>query len=281
MFLIIVLMLVVGLSVEVTTNQSIGGFVYNNKASQRGGGVHVEFSSNIIITANVYSNVSKNIGGGIHTTNSYVSILSGSVSYNVSSSDGGGIALYSSSGILSNVYFTNNISSNFGGAIYVGDGSGEIKLLDSVFFGNWSKSHGGAIYGVNTTNFTIQSNVFTNNYSSSTNTVITIASSISNLLLGSPFNNLKFITNVFSGYGSGSCAIWEEDLGALFDNDIKNHTIQNNVFYTNTFSYIYRDINTNVTLPKAPGYIYSSSVGILNTNSSYHDADPSSDNVGY
>jgi parallel beta-helix repeat protein len=280
-----------GFDVEVTTNQSIGGFVYNNKAIQKGGGIHVEFSSNIIITANVYSNVSQNIGGGIHTTNSYVSILSGSVSYNVSSYNGGGIALNLSSGILSNVYFTNNISSNFGGAIYVGDGSGKIELLNSVFFGNWSSNHGGAIYGVNTTNFTIQSNVFTNNYSSSTNTVITIASSISNLI-SSPFNNLKFITNVFSGYGSNSCAIWEEDLvvtNSLFDNDIKNHTIQDNIFYTNTFSYIYRDINTNATLGlgilKAPGYIYSNSVDILNSglSNSYHDANPSnaSGNVGY
>jgi parallel beta-helix repeat protein len=273
-----------GFDVEKTTNQSIGGFVYNNKASQRGGGIHVEFSSNIIITANVYSNVSKNIGGGINTTNSYVSILSGSVSYNVSSSDGGGISLYSSSGILSNVYFTNNISSNFGGAIYVGDGSGEIKLLNSIFFGNWSRNHGGAIYGVNTTNFTIQSNVFTNNYSSSTNTVITIASSISNL--SNPFGNLKFITNVFSGYGSNSCAIWEEDLvvtNSSFDNDIKKHTIQGNIFYTNTFNYIYRDINTNNILPpKTPGYIYSDSVDYLNIGlNTYHDANPSSDNVGY
>ena len=269
-----------GFDVEKTTNQSIGGFVYNNKASQKGGGINVEFSSNVIMTANVYSNVSQNIGGGINTTNSYVSILSGSVSYNVSSGNGGGIALYSSSGILSNVYFTNNISSNFGGAIYVGNGSGEIKLLNSIFFGNWSKNHGGAIYGVNTTNFTIQSNVFTNNYSSSTNTVITIASSI----LGSPFNNLKFITNVFSGYGSGSCAIWEEDLvvtNSSFDNDIKNHTIRNNIFYTNTFNYIYRDINVLASSTKTPGYIYSNSVDILNGNSSYHDADPSSGNVGY
>jgi parallel beta-helix repeat protein len=274
-----------GFVVERTTNQSIGGFVYNNKANLLGGGIYVEFSSNVIITANVYSNVSQNIGGGgIHTINSYVSILSGSVSYNVSSGNGGGIALYLSSGILSNVYFTNNISSNFGGAVYVGNGSGEIKLLNSVFFGNWSKDHGGAIYGVNTTNFTIQSNVFTNNYSSSTNTVITIASSISNL--SNPFGNLKFITNVFSGYGSNSCAIWEDDLvvtNTSFDNDIKNHTIRGNIFYTNTFSYIYRDINVNSTLPKAPGYIYSNSVDSLNSvlSNSYHDADPSSDNVGY
>jgi len=245
--------------------------------------VYLLSSSYNTISGSVYSNTAIK-GGGIHTTNSYVSILSGSVSYNISSSDGGGIALYSSSGILSNVYFTNNISSNFGGAIYVGNGSGEIKLLDSVFFGNWSKNHGGAIYGVNTTNFTIQSNVFTNNYSSSTNTVITIASSISNLLLGSPFNNLKFITNVFSGYGSGSCAIWEEDLvvtNSSFDNDIKNHTIRNNIFYTNTFNYIYRDINVLASSTKTPGYIYSNSVDILNGNSSYHDADPSSGNVGY
>ena len=268
-----------GVYLNRSTNTTISGSVYGNSANYYGGGVYLLSSSYNTISGSVYSNTAIK-GGGIHTTNSYVSILSGSVSYNISSSDGGGIALYSSSGILSNVYFTNNISSNFGGAIYVGNGSGEIKLLNSIFFGNWSRDHGGAIYGVNTTNFTIQSNVFTNNYSSSTNTVITIASSI----LGSPFNNLKFITNVFSGYGSGSCAIWEEDLvdGILsFDNDIKNHTIRNNVFYTNTFSYIYRDINTNVTLPKAPGYIYSNSVNILNGDSSYHDADPSSGNVGY
>ena len=261
-------------------NTTISGSVYGNSAGVDGGGVYLLSSSYNTISGSVYSNTAIR-GGGIYTTNSYVSILSGSVSYNVSSSDGGGIALYSSSGILSNVYFTNNISSNFGGAIYVGNGSGEIKLLDSVFFGNWSRNHGGAIYGVNTTNFTIQSNVFTNNYSSSTNTVITIASSI----LGSPFNNLKFITNVFSGYGINSCAIWEEDLVVTdpsFDNDIKNHTIQGNIFYTNTFNYIYRDINISAILPpKAPEYIYSNSVDILNSNSSYHDADPSSGNVGY
>jgi hypothetical protein len=97
---------------------------------------------------------------------------------------------------------------------------------------------------------------------------------------------LKFITNVFSGYGSGSCAIWEEDLvvaNSLFDNDIKNHTIQGNIFYTNTFNYIYRDINVLATLPKAPGYIYSNSVDSLNSvlSNSYHDANPSSGNVGY
>jgi predicted outer membrane repeat protein len=276
-----------GIALSSSVSNKINGMVCNNFTTNYGGGLYLSSSRDNTINSIVCSNIAKDNGGGIYITGSSNFYISSNVSYNVSYYNGGGIALNLSSGILSNVYFTNNVSSNFGGAIYVGDGSGEIKLLNSVFFGNWSSNHGGAIYGVNTTNFTIKSNVFTNNYSSSTNTVITIASSISNL--SEPFNDLKFITNVFSGYGSNSCAIWEEDLvvtNSSFDNDIKNHTIQGNIFYTNTFSYIYRDINTNATLgpgiPKAPGYIYSNSVDSLNNGLNYyHDANPSSGNVGY
>ncbi len=273
-----------GIQVEKTTNETITGIIYGNKANLRGGGIHVEYSSNVSIAGQIYSNFANLNGGGINITNSHF-YISGNVSYNISSNLGGGISLdLHSRGILENVFLTNNVSSNLGGAIYISNGSGMIEIKNSIFSGNWGKNHGGAIYGVNTTNLTIQSNVFTNNYSSSTNTVITIASSISNS--GSPFKSLKFITNIFSGYGANSCAIWEEDLvytNTLFDNDIKNHTIVDNVFYTNTFTYLYRDINTNSSpSPKLPGYIYSNEVDVFNTGDfSRHDASPSSGNVGY
>ncbi|MCS7299293.1 MAG: hypothetical protein RMJ37_04960, partial [Spirochaetia bacterium] len=142
-------------------------------------------------------------------------------------------------------------------------------ISNIISFNTTYNSIGGGLYGSNTVRLVVESNRFVSNVTAITSKTITLHSNIS-----SPWSNFVISRNTFIGGGINPVAIWEH--GSNPD-DIKEHSILNNTFVTNSYDRLYRDIFG------FPGDISSDLLGIniLNTTLNInHDASQASGNVG-
>ncbi|MGC8767555.1 MAG: hypothetical protein ACP5QP_07675, partial [Brevinematia bacterium] len=304
-----------GAGIFVLNSQSVEGIylsISSNSMSgymSMGGGYYIVGSEDVIL--NNVSNFNNTYFGGYigNTTNVFIAggqyYLNGGAIYldkiegslvNLTFEDNtnllsvGGVIIDITNGsyvVISNCTFTNNVGNVAGGIMINNSFSGNsynLSIVNSSFSGNVATNQskgGGALYAFNARTLVISNNTFANNFSYGNESKTLVLESTINLA----WDDLNIITNIFyGGVGSSPCAIWEE--GADSANDIKNHTIKDNVFYLSSYTNLYRDINI-LTGPGYPGYIESSTnstngLPLLNTTpSSYHDATTATGNVGY
>ena len=161
--------------------------IRNNSANDSGGGLCLLYSSNNTISGSVYSNRA-GIGGGLYLVNSTYNTISGSVYDNSANQYGGGLYLWESTSntISGNVY--GNSATNYGGGLYLGY-SPNTTISGSVY-GNSATNSGGGVYLNN-------SDYFTNTGWITNNTVTSLSGSGGGVYTNGSHLNSSF-TNVIN-----------------------------------------------------------------------------------
>lgn len=263
-------------AIEITNSSNIE--LFNVEVNNNFNGVAIIDSQNFSIINSSFRYNKQNAIKIVNGIQNYVS--NSQIVFNSNTITSGGIIeIVSSNSIIS--LLNNSVVSNYGkvGGIKIleyspSSSQGKITIYGNyIALNNSTETLGGAIYGSNTTKLLIKDNILSNNTTSSESKTITIFSSFNG-----NWSKLELSGNKFYGIGQNPVAIWEEGEAS---GDIKNHTISNNIFYLSTYANLYRDISGTNLLPT---YIPSSSIGItlLNTVPNLdHDANPSTNNIGY
>lgn len=232
------------------------------------------------IIGNRVTNDSYPVGGGIYINGVNTAILNADILNNIATNNGSGGGICINNGnnnIISNCLISNNMASDsdgYGGGLYLNGGSGNL-VIDNLFTWNYTGNAGAGMV-IDSATCRIVRNLVSSNFSEITGSGITIYGSycqlVSNLIVSNSdclYGALQIqsaiaVTNEFNVIKNNICAIWLNDCGSGLIirynmiggmaynsgnygidegtyNSSSGHTIDGNIFATNTLHYLYND----------------------------------------
>ena len=262
-------------------SNTIGGSIHDNTANG-GGGVYIDHGISNTVSAEVYNNQVTDDGGGIVIGWGYGNTISGDVHDNTAGYHAGGIGIGNSvnregdsttkTTITGRVYSNtapNSTDPNegYGAGIFIG--SSNNVTVSAEVYDNISYNTSGGIHIKSSQDIQIVNATIKNNSSTTGSCCSILLQSIRNDAYNwYPITGLSISNCVLGGAGAGTCAIYEYAGMAL---DVSGHTIENNIFLTDTLAYLYHDRDDDS--------IANTGIAILNTaDHTKHGASTSSGN---
>jgi hypothetical protein len=225
-----------GIYLSYVTNSYIGGYLFNNSATNFGGGMHATGGFLNTIDSKIVSNSSTGPGGGISCLKEFYLTIKGEIVSNFS--------------ICGSVYLSKNYETKLSSKIAKNsaiDNTSGVFILASLYYES---------YDIENSEITENNVPF-----GLSNYAIFVSNEVQN------FSGLKLVSNIIGGVGSKSCGIGE------FGYDVNGHVIIGNAFVTNRLGSIYRNYDgqaisisawSNINIPSSTGASESFSNSVTN-----------------